>query len=251
MEATPSYCDNSGKGAAASGLAAQLPPIPPHTHSLAVLRGHNGRVRALWWSADDTVLVTAGVDGAVYGWRVLDGRRERDFVQKGWAYTAAAGMHGAPGGLPPQAGGAGAAAAAAGGWPSAVFVASSDGKLRLLEEAPGGGGLAVTREVGTGAVVTALVAPGGAGGRLLLAATDDGAVRSYRLPLPGGDGGGGGEGGAEASIECQSVRAGPHGGGAAVTRLAASADEALLFAGTAEGCVLVYDIKDRDPGRMG
>ncbi len=45
----------------------------------------------MWWSADDTVLVTAGVDGAIYQWRVLDGKRERDFVQKGWAYTCAVG----------------------------------------------------------------------------------------------------------------------------------------------------------------
>lgn len=54
-------------------------------------RGHNGKVRSLWWSADDTALVTAGVDGAIYEWRVLEGRRVRDFVQKGWAYNCAVG----------------------------------------------------------------------------------------------------------------------------------------------------------------
>lgn len=213
---------------------------------MAVLRGHNGRVRSLWWSADDTVLVTAGVDGAVYEWRVLDGRRVRDFVQKGWAYTAAAGMHGGPGGLPPPACGAGAATTASGGWPSAVFVASADKKLRLLEEGPGGGGLTVSREIDAGAVVTAMIAPGGAGGRLLLAGGDDGSVRSYRLPLQVGEGSDGSSGG-----DCQAVRAGPPGSTGGVTRLAASADEALLFAATAEGCVIVYDIKDRDPGRLG
>lgn len=91
--------------------------------SLVVLRGHNGKVRALtphgaeallpcmsptsslchqpapawflypqvrslWWSPDDATLITAGVDGAVYEWRVQEGRRARDFVQKGWSYTA-------------------------------------------------------------------------------------------------------------------------------------------------------------------
>ena len=49
------------------------------------------QVRGLWWSHDDATLVTAGVDGAVYEWRVLEGRRTRDFVQKGWAYTAVVG----------------------------------------------------------------------------------------------------------------------------------------------------------------
>ena len=45
------------------------------------------QVRGLWWSADDSMLLTAGIDGAVYEWRVLEGRRARDFVQKGWNYT--------------------------------------------------------------------------------------------------------------------------------------------------------------------
>ena len=46
------------------------------------------QVRSLWWSPDDATLITAGVDGAVYEWRVQEGRRARDFVQKGWSYTA-------------------------------------------------------------------------------------------------------------------------------------------------------------------
>lgn len=45
------------------------------------------QVHGLWWSSDDATLVTAGMDGAVYEWRVLEGRRTRDFVQKGWNYT--------------------------------------------------------------------------------------------------------------------------------------------------------------------
>ena len=45
------------------------------------------QVSGLWWSPDDSTLVTAGLDGAVYEWRVLEGRRTRDFVQKGWNYS--------------------------------------------------------------------------------------------------------------------------------------------------------------------
>jgi len=49
------------------------------------------QVQGMWWSSDDTTLITAGIDGAVYEWRVLEGRRVRDFVQKGWTYTCVVG----------------------------------------------------------------------------------------------------------------------------------------------------------------
>lgn len=48
-------------------------------------------MRSLWWSSDDSMLVTAGADGAVYEWRVLEGRRTRDHVQKGLACTCVVG----------------------------------------------------------------------------------------------------------------------------------------------------------------
>jgi WD40 repeat protein len=32
------------------------------------LRGHNGKVRSVHWSSDDTKIVSAGLDGAVYEW---------------------------------------------------------------------------------------------------------------------------------------------------------------------------------------
>ena len=69
--------------------ACRAPPLV-RSHSPAPLTPKRTQVRGLWWSADDSCLVTAGADGAVYEWRVLEGRRARDFVQKGWAYTALA-----------------------------------------------------------------------------------------------------------------------------------------------------------------
>ena len=71
------------------------------------------------------------------------------------------------------------------------------------------------------------------GGRLLFAATDDGAVRCYKLPLG-------------PACECQVLRC----GGAPITRLAATRDEATLFAATADGCLFVFDVKDRDAARF-
>lgn len=70
-----------------------------------------------------------------------------------------------------------------------------------------------------------------AGGRLLFAGTEDGAVRAYRLPL---------------SAEFQAVRC-SH---APVTCLAATRDEATLFAAAADGCLLVCDVRDRDAARF-
>ncbi len=51
------------------------------------LRGHNGKVRALFWSQDDTRLISAGVDGAVYEWRLKDLKRDKENVLKGCNYA--------------------------------------------------------------------------------------------------------------------------------------------------------------------
>ena len=69
------------------------------------------------------------------------------------------------------------------------------------------------------------------GGRLLFAATEEGSVRAYKLPL---------------TPEHQAVRCGL----APITRLAASRDETTLFAATAEGALFVFDVKDRDAARL-
>merc|ERR1719408_1026860 len=55
---------------------------------IANLRGHNNKVRSLSWTADDTTLVSAGMDGAVYEYNILrDGHRESDWVHKGTNFS--------------------------------------------------------------------------------------------------------------------------------------------------------------------
>lgn len=49
---------------------------------LAFCRGHNGKVRSIVWSPDDTKLVSGGMDGAVYEWRIKDLKREKENVLK-------------------------------------------------------------------------------------------------------------------------------------------------------------------------
>ena len=46
------------------------------------LRGHNGKVRSIAWSADDRRIVSAGLDGAVYEWDVLNFKRVGENVLK-------------------------------------------------------------------------------------------------------------------------------------------------------------------------
>lgn len=40
------------------------------------------QVRSLAWSPDDAKLVSAGMDGAVYEWRLRDMKREKEHVLK-------------------------------------------------------------------------------------------------------------------------------------------------------------------------
>jgi WD40 repeat protein len=52
------------------------------------LRGHNGKVRSLFWSPDDSRIISAGMDGAVYEWRLKDFKREKENVLKGCNYSS-------------------------------------------------------------------------------------------------------------------------------------------------------------------
>lgn len=54
-------------------------------------RAHTGRVRSLWWSPDDTTLLTCGAEGSVYQWRVAGLSCVREFaLQVGAAQSSVA-----------------------------------------------------------------------------------------------------------------------------------------------------------------
>jgi WD40 repeat protein len=44
------------------------------------------QVRAICWSANDSSIVSAGADGAVYEWRLSDFKRGKENVLKGCQY---------------------------------------------------------------------------------------------------------------------------------------------------------------------
>lgn len=56
---------------------------------LHTIRGHNGPVKSVYWSLDDTSIVSAGMDGAVYERRLDEGRRHQEWVQKSCHFSSA------------------------------------------------------------------------------------------------------------------------------------------------------------------
>lgn len=56
------------------------------THCFNMLWLHPLQVRAMCWASNDSRVVSAGADGAVYEWRLSDLRREKENVLKGCQY---------------------------------------------------------------------------------------------------------------------------------------------------------------------
>jgi WD40 repeat protein len=56
---------------------------------LGVLKGHNGKIRSLYFTQDDSVLVSAGTDGAVYTWNTREFKRENEHILKTCSYSSA------------------------------------------------------------------------------------------------------------------------------------------------------------------
>jgi WD40 repeat protein len=121
----------------------------------ANLKGHNGKVRCIKWSQDDTQIVSCSMDGAVYEWGVLSGRRENECVVKSCSYTSLT--------LTPDL--------------RTTFVVSTDSTLSEMILADS----TVVRNVPTGDVLTEVVLSGS--GRMLFAGSSSGSVRSLKFPL--------------------------------------------------------------------
>ncbi|KAJ3321023.1 Cilia- and flagella-associated protein 57 [Boothiomyces sp. JEL0866] len=50
------------------------------------LKGHNGKVKSLYWTPDDGCLVSSGSDGAVYTWNMRTMKREHEHILKTCGY---------------------------------------------------------------------------------------------------------------------------------------------------------------------
>lgn len=124
-------------------------------NNIGNLRGHNGRVTSINWSADDQKIVSAGIDGAVYEWALADLKRAKENVLKGCQYTCAV-----AGGVDGRG----------------ILAVGSDRRLKEI-----GDDATVVREIDTGELVTSMSFP--SGGRTLIVGTERGCIRGYRYPL--------------------------------------------------------------------
>ncbi|XP_044157486.1 cilia- and flagella-associated protein 57 [Bufo gargarizans] len=119
------------------------------------LKGHNGKVRSVAWSTDDSKLVSCGLDGAVYEWNSLTGKRESECVLKSCNYSCVA--------LSPDS--------------KTIFAVGSDQTLKEISDSQ------ISREAPSFDVTYTAVAISHSG-RMVFTGTNTGTVRSMKYPLP-------------------------------------------------------------------
>ncbi|KAJ8263115.1 hypothetical protein COCON_G00155720 [Conger conger] len=119
------------------------------------LKGHNGKVRSIVWSDDDSRLVSCGMDGAVYEWNSLTSKRESECVLKTCMYTSIA--------VSPDA--------------KIVFAVGTDCTLKEIQDHH------ILKDVPAVDVTYTAVAFS-LSGRMLFTGTSSGTVRVMKYPLP-------------------------------------------------------------------
>ncbi|KAL6489815.1 hypothetical protein MHYP_G00001600 [Metynnis hypsauchen] len=124
-------------------------------NSILNLKGHNGKVRSIAWSADDSRLVSCGMDGAVYEWNTLSGKRESESVLKSCSYTGVA--------LSPET--------------KSIFAVGTDCTLKEIHDCQ------ILREVVSDDVLYTTIAMTHSG-RAIFTGTAIGTVRAIKYPLP-------------------------------------------------------------------
>ena len=170
------------------------------------LKGHNGKVRSLCWSADDMRLVSCGLDGAIYEWSIQTFQRVSENVLKSCSYTCAV--------LSPDA--------------KTVFAVGSDKTLKELSNSQIVNDVPSSNKANPVEVVLTQVSLS-ASGRVLIVGTTLGGLRCFKLPLtnPG-------------EWVSQAAHTGP------VAKLRISFDDQYLFSVGDDGCLVIYSINDRE-----
>ncbi|GFR57789.1 cilia- and flagella-associated protein 57-like [Elysia marginata] len=118
------------------------------------LKGHNGKVKSVVWSADDSKLVSCGMDGAVYEWDTFTGKRISESVWKSCSYTGVT--------ITPDG--------------KATFAVGSDKTLKEIADSQ------ILREVPAGDMTLSTVSLSHSG-RMLFAGTVKGTLWSLKYPL--------------------------------------------------------------------
>ncbi|XP_071508423.1 cilia- and flagella-associated protein 57-like [Diadema antillarum] len=122
--------------------------------NVANLKGHNGKVRSVVWSSDDSKIISCGMDGAVYEWNAFSGKREGESVLKSCSYTS---VTTTPDG-------------------KVTFAVGSDRTLKEISDSQ------ILREVDSNETTLSQVVMSHSG-RMLFAGTGNGTLRSMKFPL--------------------------------------------------------------------
>ncbi|KAJ3180167.1 Cilia- and flagella-associated protein 57 [Gaertneriomyces sp. JEL0708] len=179
-----------------------------YTHELLfTLKGHTSKIRSLTFSTNDSHLISAGMDGAIYEWDLKDGRRSGEWVNRGCGYSSV--VKSISGVLA--------------GAPGSVLAVGSDKTLREISD----NGVA---EFTLNTTYTSLAISNS--GRMLFAGTVTGTIRSLKYPFMNSLTGG----------EYQEHQA--HLG--AVVKLKVSYDDQYLVSAGEDGSVWVFRISDRE-----
>ncbi|KAJ3228464.1 Cilia- and flagella-associated protein 57 [Clydaea vesicula] len=210
--------------------------------NLGNLKGHNGKVRSLFWSFDDSKIISSGMDGAIYDWGLKDlatastsvpgvnggggsaFKREGENILKSCSYTCAVSS---PDG-------------------KSIYAVGSDKSLKVLKEIVDS---QIVREIESDVVLTQVVLSHS--GKMMFLGSTSGKIRSMRFPLGSAnlamqvgtsESGGGGTNAFNGGGDYQEHQ----GHSSVITKLRVSYDDQFLFSTSEDGCLYVFKISDKD-----
>ncbi|XP_066926478.1 cilia- and flagella-associated protein 57-like [Clytia hemisphaerica] len=118
------------------------------------LKGHNGKVRCIRWNADDSKLISCGMDGAIYEWNMFTYKRDGESILKSCSYSCVS--------VSPDS--------------RTMYAVGSDRSIKEICDGQ------ILRDVPSDDCVLTQVALSRSG-RMLFAGTNNGTVRSFKFPL--------------------------------------------------------------------
>nr|CDS31813.1 WD repeat containing protein 65 [Hymenolepis microstoma] len=121
---------------------------------LNTLKAHNGKIRCLLWSSDDSKLISCGMDGAIYEWDPYTGRRISENVMKSCSYTSVTASEDG----------------------KMIYAVGSDRKLKEVTDST------IVQSVNSADMLLTTVALS-RNGKMLVCGSQDGHVRSYKYPF--------------------------------------------------------------------
>eukprot|EP01138_Halocafeteria_seosinensis_P003456 gb/GECG01003532.1/.p1 GENE.gb/GECG01003532.1/~~gb/GECG01003532.1/.p1 ORF type:complete len:1206 (+),score=233.77 gb/GECG01003532.1/:1-3618(+) len=174
------------------------------------LRGHSGVITSLSFSPDDRTLLSAGLDGRLYAWNMVDGRRTGEYVAKDIKISNASATSDE----------------------TTAYSVGTDKRLSLVDL----NAQQVERGVPSKKALGSVVVGSGLTGILMTGESDEcdtGNIISYPYPLPEGE---------PETISYAATSSG-------ISKMILSHDSTQLFASGLDGSVLVYEVRDKD-GRI-